>query len=322
MVHSLVLTIALWSLHIIKLPQSKLYAISLLLFMGCVTISLAIARAVLYDAHIRGGKQLDQSVDIIGLVEPLVASWLACLPALRVLFRFRRRSRAGAEELTERISGLGDSGHARITSAGPVDATAIGRAYGGEDPHELANSSIPCRTRMMYAGSEKYSAGSSHSNLSPIGAQIIPASSNDGGAGKETGNSVRLSSFTGSDGSMQIGESDGEAGDSCFNTLGARRQRRMTTESTAPLSPPLLFDSEKLRNAYSARAKAYEGASSPYSGSPVTTLSRNTTSASRKDGRDMLHSTPVQEENEDAQGGDRRTSGRGGGAGTAGVVMI
>ncbi|KAF8423534.1 hypothetical protein EV426DRAFT_115819 [Tirmania nivea] len=213
-----VLTIALWSLHIIKLPQSKLYAISLLLFMGCVTISLAIARAVLYDAHIRKERQLDQSVDIIGLVEPLVASWLACLPALRVLFRFRRKSRT-AEELTERIHDLRGSGHARITSGGPGDAND------GGDPRGLATLSSSCGAGVGSTASNKYSAVNSRSNLSPAGAQIMPASSDDED-GKETGNSVRLSSFTGSDGSTQIGEwradlqSDGEAEDKgSFNPL-------------------------------------------------------------------------------------------------------
>jgi len=294
--------------------------------MGFVTISLAISRAVLYDAHIRKGEQLDQSVDIIGLVEPLVASWLACLPALRVLFRFRRRSRVGAEELTERIPDLRGSGHARIKSSGPgrPGRPAIGRTCGGEG---VATPSSPCGAAMRSPGSNKDSTVNSRSNLSPIGAQIIP-SSDEEDIGKETGNSMRLSSFTGSDGSTQIGEwradlqSDGEAEDKgCCNPLSARRQRRMTTESTTPLSPPPLFDSEKLRNAYSARAKAYEGASNPSSGSPITTLSRNTTSASRKQGRDILHSTPVQEEYEDTQRGDRRASGRDG-VGSAGVVMI
>ncbi|RPB22207.1 hypothetical protein L211DRAFT_850761 [Terfezia boudieri ATCC MYA-4762] len=325
-----VLTIALWSLHIIKLPQSKLYAISLLLFMGCVTISLAIARAILYDAHIRSKQQLDQSVDIIGLVEPLVASWLACLPALRVLFRFRRRSRVGAEELTERMHDLRNSGHARITSGGPRrpgGPTAIRHAYSGEG---LATpSSSCCETGMRSPVSNKESTVNSRSNLSPIGAQIVPASSDDEDVGKETGNLVRLSSFTGSDGSTQIGEwradlqSDGEAEDKgSFNPLSARRQRRLTTESTTPLSPPPLFDSEKLRNAYNVRAKAYERTSNPSTGSPITTLSRNTTSASQKEGRVILRSTSVQEENEDTQRGDRRASGRDGGVGSAGVVMI
>ena len=295
--------------------------------MGFVTISLAIARAVLYDAHIRKDQQLDQSVDIIGLVEPLVASWLACLPALRVLFRFRKRSsRVGAEELTERVPDLRGSGHTRITSSGPNNPTTVGRAYGGGG---LATPSSSCEAGMRSPVSNKDSTVNSRSNLSPIGAQIIPASSDGEDIGKETGNSVRLSSFTGSDGSTQIGEwradlqSDGETEDKgCFNPLSTRRQRRMTTESTTPLSPPPLFDSEKLRNAYSARAKAYEGTSNPSPGSPITTLSRNTTSASRKESRDILLGTPVQEENEDTQRGDRRASGRDGGVGSAGVVMI
>lgn len=111
---SLVLAIALWALHAAKLSTSKMYAISFLLFMGFVTISLAIARAVLYDQHIRTDTPLHQSVDIIGLVEPLIASWLACLPALRVLFRRRRRS--SARELESRLAELRESSQVRIES--------------------------------------------------------------------------------------------------------------------------------------------------------------------------------------------------------------
>ena len=62
-----------------------------------MTLSLAIARTVLYDLNARRGEE-NQSVDIIGLVEPLVASWLACLPALRVLFR-RSKTRVRDNEI-------------------------------------------------------------------------------------------------------------------------------------------------------------------------------------------------------------------------------
>lgn len=316
-----VLAIALWSLHIIKLPQSKLYAISLLLFMGFVTISLAIARAILYDVHIRKETPLDQSVDIIGLVEPLVASWLACLPALRVLLRFRRRSRP--EELTERIHELRGSGHARITSGRDDDTTQIGRAFGGEDMESGGNCGhTSFRKDLRSPASSKFTGIINSANLSPIGARVSSRSSDDDDVGKENVNSVRLNSFTGSDGSTQIGEwrsdvqQEVDAEDKGFSPLGTyHRQRAMTAESTTPLSPRPIFDSEKLRNAYSQRAKAY---ANPNSASPITTLSRNTTNASRKEGRDRLSSSPVQEENEDTPG-ERRISARNGGEG---VVMI
>ena len=170
--------------------------------MGFVTISLALIRAILYDIHIRKKIEFDQSVDIIGLVEPLVASWLACLPALRVLFRLRRRSRA--VELEARLRELRSPGHERMGSdLHQVDTSQIGRALGGE------GIDAGCGAGDRGIISPLVYHLRSHNAPTAVGGRISNCGSDEDmarGIEMENRDSVRPSSFTGSDRSAQVGE--------------------------------------------------------------------------------------------------------------------
>ncbi|KAF8466741.1 hypothetical protein BDZ91DRAFT_763112 [Kalaharituber pfeilii] len=265
-----VLTIALWSLHIIKLPQSKLYAISILLFMGCVTISLAIARAILYDTHIRNGTPLNQSVDLIGLIEPLVASWLACLPALRVLFRLRRRSRV--EEIEARIRELRSSGHERLRTAGGANTSQIGRAYGGEGEGCGDDTCGNCESH----------GSSNQLSVKGVGVTVGHDRARDEDDDDddqvreivmERGDSVRLSSFSGSDGSTQVGEwrPDGEPGEGLdsshrYCAWAKGRSRGFTNDSTIPFRVQT-YEEENRRRQQSYQAISSHPVRHPLSGS-------------------------------------------------------
>lgn len=225
-----VLTIALWSLYILKLPQSKLYAVSLLLFIGLVTLSLAIARTILYDVHSRRGEEVSQSVDIIGLVEPLVASWLACLPALRVLFRCRQPS--GAEELGVRTSDVRCFGHSRISSSGDTRQNDSAPTGGKGDEGDLE-----CDNTSNYRGEEGSGGGSSGSNIdnrissATLRIQTTPSRSCDH-FGREIGDPISFNSLNESNGSTQIGdwEADAQSEAEILN-LGRLQPRCMATES-------------------------------------------------------------------------------------------
>lgn len=224
---SLVLTIALWSLYILKHPQSKLYAVSLLLFIGLVTLSLAIARTILYDQYTRSGKPTDQSVDIIGLVEPLVASWLACLPALRVMFRCRAQSRA--EELGVRTSEIRCSGHSMSTSSGNTRKNDNTQIRGKGDTGDLERGNNSDRQDEDWEVEGGGSNVDNHRSPTPLGIQITIPQRNCGHFGSI--GSAQISDW-GVDTQSRVETCKG------FN-LVKLRPRSMTTESAIPLKPSL-----------------------------------------------------------------------------------
>ncbi|KAI5786983.1 hypothetical protein DFH27DRAFT_615043 [Peziza echinospora] len=225
-----ILVIALWSLLAIKLPQSKLYAITILLFMGFVTIGLAIARAILYDVHIRTVEPLHQSVDLIGLIEPLIASWLACLPALRVLFRSRKESKV--EELEARLRELRSSGHERINSRNSLGSRP------DEDLSEIARVGFGS----IVDGFDNYRC--QHPTLSDV---VSDTEENDDHT-RARGYSERIRSYALSDGTTQVGDESqpptrpqsGVDTDSLRFAMGRCHSRSLTFDSTSPLSPSAL----------------------------------------------------------------------------------
>ena len=202
--------------------------------MGFVTVGLAIARAILYDVHIRTVEPLHQSVDLIGLIEPLIASWLACLPALRVLFRSRKESKV--EELEARLRELRSSGHERINSRGSLGS----RPDDDPDLSEIARVGFGS----IVDGFDNYRG--QHPALSDNG--LVSDTEENDDQTRTRGYSERIGSYALSDGTTQVGDESqpptrpqsGVDEDSVRFAMGRCHSRSLTFDSTSPLSPSAL----------------------------------------------------------------------------------